>query len=461
MGPEPNEPQGPGGRAKADALPDFAVFFAACWIAVALCASPLFGVAWLTPGDFTYSAAMYYHAIMVPVLILLFLLAGRVLPLKAVGGRAYAAGAVLAIVLVGVGSIFNTSEGVSAAVAVQLAGMVITDCLGLVLLVAMGGWALGQRRSGRPAGVAFWLLFASLVAILLAAPLGHLAGWCVDFGAGSLPGLSALLGATGMTADEFQEGLVGSHSHLIVAALMSGLAAVAALYLGYRSRVAWRRRVAAVGLWLVLVSLSLATALYVVSAIAGWEPPDVYASGPNAIPLDDAFLTALEVGFLVLMVGLTGPLKDPQAERPCPIKAGVRISIFLNWISGFVAAVLTGLFIELNAGFYGGGQAPAPGALSANIYVRAHLLYPFLLLPAIFAVTLAVGCKHDRATTLRPWPRLFVWTSVLGMLLGLAGELVWFAAGWQAAFVAGMVVMVAALVAGAVSLWPRADGQGA
>ena len=40
-------------------------------------------------------------------------------------------------------------------------------------------------------------------------------------------------------------------------------------------------------------------------------------------------------------------------------------------------------------------------------------------------------------------------SGVVFLLLGLAGELVWFAAGWQAAFVAGMVVMVAALVAGA------------
>ena len=36
---------------------------------------------------------------------------------------------------------------------------------------------------------AFRLLFSSIVSILMAAPLGHLAGWCIDIGTKSVPGL--------------------------------------------------------------------------------------------------------------------------------------------------------------------------------------------------------------------------------------------------------------------------------
>jgi len=62
---------------------DFAVFVAACWIAVALILSPFFGIHWFVPGDFNYRTAMYYHGLMV----LVFGLSGTV----AQRGREYVA----------------------------------------------------------------------------------------------------------------------------------------------------------------------------------------------------------------------------------------------------------------------------------------------------------------------------------------------------------------------------------
>lgn len=440
---------------KVVAFPDFAIFFAVGWIAVALLSSPFFRVHWFAPGDFSYSGAMYYHAIMVPVLILLYLLTIKILPLHLANGRAYSGGAILSILFVGLGSVFNTSKGISVVTVAQIIGMVMTDCLGIILIVAMAKWTLVEYRKARKTGMAFWLLFSSIMAILIAAPFGHLAGWCFDIGIKSIPGSSVVLNTINIKTDDFQDGLVASHSHLIVAALLCGLAAVAAIYLQYQSRVDWRKRISGLGLWIVLISLLLATAIYVLSAIVGWEPPVLFASGPNGIPLDDTVLTALAIGFLMLMVGLSGSLKSAHTEFCYPIKAPIRISIFLNWIFGFTGAVLTGIYIELNEGFYGAGVSPAPGALSDNIFIRAHLLYPFFFLPTILAVTLAVGYKYNHTTVLRPWPRHFVQTSVFGMLLGLVGELLWFTTGRDYVFIAAIFVMGIALIAGMISLWPN------
>jgi len=448
--------KGQSNRAKAIVFSDFAIFFAVCWIVTALFSSLLFRVHWFAPGDFSYSGAMYYHGIMVPVLILLYLLTQKMIALKAVNERIYAASAILAIFLVGIGSIFNTSKGISVAVVVQIIGMVMTDCLGITLVVAMAIFALKKDGKARKTGVAFWLLFSSIMAILISAPLGHLAGWCIDIGIKSIPGSSVLLNAIKIKPDAFQDGLVASHSHLIVAALLCGLAALTAIYFQYRSRVGWKRQVTILGLGMTLIGLLLATAIYVFSVIAGWEPPTLFASGPNGIPLDDLVLTTGEIGILLLVAGLFGSPDRGNTKSFTPIKAAIRIAIFLNWVFGFVGAVLMGIYIEFNEGFYGGGVSPAPGAINDNIFIRAHLLYPFFLLPITLAVLLAVGCKYNHTTVLRPWPRLFVWGSVFGMALGLIGELLWFATRGDSLFIAGISVMCIALIAGMVSLCPYA-----
>ncbi len=443
--------------AKTVALSDVALFFAVGWIFVTLLSSPFFMVRWFTPGDFSYSSAMYYHGIMVPLLILLYLLTTKMLPLKVVDKRLYTAGAMLSILIVGIGSIFNTSKGLSAAAVVQIIGMVMTDCLGIALLSAMAIFALGKNKKSENTGTAFWLLFTSIAAILIAAPMGHLAGWCIDIGARSLPGFNTLHNATGIKPDDFQDGLVGSHSHLIVAALMSGLSAIAAIYFQYQSRVDWRKRISSLGLWITLVSLLSATGIYVFSATAGWEPPALFASGPNGIPLDDVVLTMLEIGFLILIIGLSGSFTNAGSKGFSPITANLRISIFLNWICGFMATVLPGIYIEFNEGFYGAGVSPAPGALNDNIFIRAHLLYPFLLLPVIFVVTLAVSCRYNHTMKLRTWPKLFARASIFGMVLGLAGEILWFTMKQKYILIAAIFILGIALIAGMISLWPGTD----
>jgi len=315
-------------------------------------------------------------------------------------------------------------------------------------------WAVAEGGKAGEAGMAFRLLLASLAAILIAAPLGHLAGWCFDIGTKSIPGLAALLEAANRHPNEFQEGLATSHSHLIVTALMSGLAAVAAIYLHYRSRAVWRKYISDISLWIGLVGLLLLTAIYLFSAIIGWEPPVLFASGPNGIPLDDVVLILQEIAFLVLMVGLSGSLENPSMKPFSPVQANIRISIFANWIFGFIGAVIPGIYIELHEGFYGAGEAPALGALNDNIFIRSHLLYPFFFLPMLFAVALVVGCKYDNTTALPPWPKLFSRISVFGMVLGVVSELLWFIRGWDSLFIAATFVMGAALVAGMISLWP-------
>jgi len=433
---------------------EFAIFFAGCWITIAFLSSSLLRVHWLTPGDFKFSTAMYYHAMMVPSLVLVYLLTKKILRLKILNTRFYAVIAMISILFVGIGSILNIHEGFTAATAIQIIGMIMADMLGIALLVALITLVMREYDSVRKINAAFWLLFASIFAILLAAPLGHLAGWSLDFGTASFPGVGTLLSATGINPDEFQEGLIASHSHLIAVALLFALSAIAAIFLQHPSQVAWKKRMSSAGLWMAMISLLLATAIYLLGAIVGWEPPDLFTSGPNGMPFDDFVLTIGEIGLLILMVGLSGSPAGDETDSFSPIKAKIRTAIFLNWISGFIGAVVLGIYIEFNENFYGAGSPPAPGALQDNIFIRAHLLYPFLILPIIFTFLLVLGYKYHQTNVSRPLLHVFIWTSIVAIALGLIGEFLWFFALQESAFLAGMIITGIALVIGTISLFP-------
>lgn len=436
---------------------EFAIFSAGCWIAVAFILSPLFGVHWLTRGDFKYTTAMYYHGLMVPVLVLFYLLTVKILSLKMLNRRIYAAGSILSILFVGIGSIFNFEKGLSVAAVIQITGMVITDILGIALVLALMVSAMTQNEEVKKIKAAFYLLVSSIVAILVAAPLGHLSGWAIDLGISSFPGVTALLQATGMKPGNFQDGLVSSHSHLIVAATLCGLVAIAAIRFGYQSLTGWKRRVSTSGLWMILISILLATIIYIISALFGWEPPTFFTSGPNGvngIPIDDLVLIFGETGFLVLMVGLFLAPVQVGRKYVASFKLMNRMAIFLNWIFGFLGAVVWGLYIEFNETFYGAGIPPASGALNDQVFIRAHLLYAFFLLPIIFSILFAVDFEQNQYIKSRTWLNGFSLMCIFGMTLGLIGEFLWIRTFNKGIFLASIFVMGTALIAGGVNLWP-------
>ncbi|MGC8605407.1 MAG: hypothetical protein ACP5VS_17200, partial [Desulfomonilaceae bacterium] len=435
------------------------ILVAGCWIAVALILSPFFGIHWLASGDFKYRTAMYYHGIMVPMLILVYLLAGKVLRLKVLNTWLYSTAAIFSILFVGLGSRFNFEKGLSVAALIQIAGMVMTDILGITLAVALVAFAVGQHEKERKITAAFWLLFSSLIAILFAAPLGHLSGWTIDLDIRSFPGVPRLLHVTGMKPGDFQNGLLSSHSHLIVAATLCVLVAITAMSFGYESLTGWKRRMSTCGLWMIVISILSAMIIYITSAFVGWQPPTVFASGPNSvngIPLDDLALTLGETGFLVVLIGLAVSPAYVGGQHVPSFKVMNRIAIFLNWICGFLGVVVSGIYIEFNEVFYGAGTSPAPGAINDRVFIRAHLVYAFMLLPIILSVLLAVELRQNQEGVSRPWPNVFALASLLGMALGLIGEGVWISTLNNGLFFAGIIVMTIAIIAGAISLRPGA-----
>lgn len=417
-----------------------ALVVVAAWIALALTLSLGLGVDWPAVGDFDDRTILRYHALMVPLLVMVYLLVVETLEVSGLRKPLYGGAAVVAVALAGPAGLFIRPGRLSLGTLVQVAGMTLTDILGVVLIASLVRTAF--RRKVR-ASAALWLVVGSLAAVLLAAPFGHLAGWGVDLGLASFPGVPAWARAAGMSLEGFQEGLVGSHSHLIVAATLSGLVALAAVVLGYESAQGGKKTMSRVGAVVALVGLAAAAALYVVSALVGWNPPAVFVSGlhrENGMPLDDVILVLTGVGWVLLLMGAA---TAPAGLRR-GVDSGVKAAMVLNVLFGFVAAVGVGVYIEFHETFFGGGELPAPGALHDQAYIRAHMVYAFMLLPMVLAFLLA----QRPAGRGRPWSRWCAGLALVGMTLGLLGELVWVGALHSSVFVASLYVTDAALIVG-------------
>ncbi|MFV2072034.1 MAG: hypothetical protein ACC742_05195 [Thermoanaerobaculales bacterium] len=152
---------------------------------------------------------------------------------------------------------------------------------------------------------------------------------------------------------------------------LSAAAVLLPLAAGKRASKGWLGRVTATGAAITLLASLVQVVLYQYSAWAGWEPPDLFVSGPNAIPLDDALLTVLGIGLLLLAPALL--TRKAGGLEGTPLLDGPRL-LAMAYLAFAVMMFGVGLYIERHEGFFGGGEAGAPGALKDLFYIRAHVL---------------------------------------------------------------------------------------
>jgi len=432
------------GETVTDRWVEYAVCLTGCWVTVIFIIS-LFNVRWFVPGDFSYQETMIYHGIMIPLLLLFYFTVIQYFSLKLFYKRFWIIVFVIAVFFAGIGSVFHVEESFSFAAALQVTGMVLIDILGFVLFFGIIFKVWGKDRENGPA---YLLLLFSILAVLIAAPLGHLAGFNIDLGAEFFPVINRWIHNLGITADTFQEGVVTSHSHLIVAAFLFALASMFVLFFHIQGQI--QRKIINAGLWIILLSLVCVTAVYIFSALFGWEPPDIFMSGPGGIPLDDLFLASGLTGLLVLIAGLWEMPKNLSGHS----QDGVRMVVFLCWLFLFIGTVIPGIYIELHEQFYGGGATPAPGAQYDQVFIRVHMLFSFLFLPIVLTFLLAIGYRYDKTGKSSFLPVVFIWSSVVAIVILLIGEFLWFITLNKIVFFVGFIIGGAALLSGTFSFLP-------
>jgi hypothetical protein len=358
--------------------------------------------------------------------------------------------ALAATVIAGIGAVFYLRPFFNEWLAPIPLGLIL---LGLIILADVGGATLVQLYllPGKIAGTydpsenrlgmipkwkylpswkdfrkmdsAYWLTFVTVISAFVAGVIGFVAFWLnyfvIDIGVSPhlfngyidwLGGAFAFLGAA-----------VGSHSHMMVMALILGVVAVVAKRFDVLALDGWKRGMAKVGLWVSITGVAAFTLVFVLEAFTtvfpGGVPDLLLASNPggpiqlysssasNGMAGDDTTMLWAAVGALIVMI----PLLYTKVRGTPAWKDPVRAAILGTWILSFVATPIQGFYIEFNEATLSG--APPDVVFGALQYFA--LIGITLICMALLAIDFYVESRGTR-TPLATWAMFSILLATVG-----------------------------------------------
>jgi hypothetical protein len=276
-----------------------------------------------------------------------------------------------------------------------------------------------RRRVDLVRSLPFVTALLAAVSMLIAAVMGHLAGWILEYG-----DHPAILGRyahfVGVPFATFRDNLIGSHSHEMAVASMALVVAAAVYRFGYRDATGVARALSRTGMALVAAGVVTMTAVYVAMAATSWSVPTLFqsANGTNGVAGDDVVTGVLVMGggLLALWPIVGHALASAHARLGWlfPLAAA------WAWTGVVLGVVIAGFWIELHETFFGAGSASAKGAANDAIFTWLHQDVGLFLLPALVAALLAA----DRLAAHR-YQGVIGWSAIGAVTLLLLGGGVW------------------------------------
>lgn len=400
-----------------------------------------------------YARVMFLHGLLIGMVGLMALLTCRVICLHSKHVRVWIAGGVMvATVLAAVGGIWDrTIPGSEVPMWTQIIGFFALDEILVLLMAGM----VAEWRRGLPITrtLPFVAAFFASAAMLLAALMGHLAGWIMEFG-----NFPTFLGnfahfAGFASVSDWAGALVGSHSHEMAVGAMALTIALVTQQFGHGIRRQSARVLANAGIVLVTIGTIVMAGIYITAAVSAWTPPAWFvngAGGANGIASDDVITGILVMGggLLVIAGFLAG---GTLIRRPA------RLAAAWAWVLSFATVVVAGYAIEMNEIYFGAGDPHAAGAAKDAVFTWLHQDIGLFLLPAIVLIMLASELLIDRKHL--GW---IGWTMTIGTTILFVGSMIYvfvtpvlYGSGY-AITVIGLLVVGFALL---LTLWWGAIGR--
>jgi len=217
------------------------------------------------------------------------------------------------------------------------------------------------------------------------------------------------------------EDMVGSHSHLMLPAVMAAIVALTPAVYGYAKWEKNHKTVAALGFLLMVVGLLGSIWIYVVSGVGNYSIPTLFQSpdGVNGIAMDDIITGIVAFGSaLVLIALLLQARRAKSVDGTGLLKDYLFLSLIAAWLCIFLLIPITGYYIELNQSFYS-----AAGISFDAAYTRFHQDFTFFLLPALVTTILIFETFGISGKTRRNVGRLYlvgiIVTFVFGMIYSM------------------------------------------
>ena len=276
-------------------------------------------------------------------------------------------------------------------------GFLFLDEIALSLLITLPLNAY-KRQGLENTDLSFWLLWVSLLSALIAAIMGHIAGFVISFGGSFMTGY---INSIGETVATFESNSMGSHSHDMIVAIMAGIVALFATKYGYNAMKGFKKFIVKVGLEITIFGVLAMTAVYVLSGIGNYVIPAMFSSGPglyNGLAQDDMLTGIVGLGAFIVLIGMLWAPTPTFRKFSNGIKYlmydPIGMAILLSWVFALVTIPVIGYFIEFHETYFGilGTLANAPGAISDANYMRWHQMFGFFLMPAMS--TLLIGFDY-------------------------------------------------------------------
>jgi hypothetical protein len=363
-----------------------------------------------------YWHVMYLHGLLIGMVGLAALLVCEVFECKSRHVRLWiAVGVVAATVLASIGGIYDSRvPGAEVAMWTQVAGFFALDEILAVLL-----WGLYRERPRKPfrAALPFWAAWLSAASMLVAALMGHLAGWILEFG--DHPSvISGYVRWIGVKPGDFTANLIGSHSHDMAVASMALITVLTVQQFGLPRITGRARTVTLAALsWLSLGVVAM-TIAYVAMAFSSWGPPTLFqsASGTNGVAGDDILtgMTVMLGGLVALAMTAYGRRHDMTSWLRMPL----HLASVTAWAVSFATVVVAGYAIEMNETYFGAGS-PAKGAAKDAVFTWLHQDIGLFLLPGLLLLAVAthrlIKAAHQS---------LVGWLILAGTLITAAGAMI-------------------------------------
>jgi hypothetical protein len=332
---------------------------------------------------------MFLHGLLIGIVALAALVTYRLFAMRSAHVRQWIlAGALAATVPAAVGGLWDKHiPGSEVPMWIQIVGFFALD---EILIVLLAGFALEWRRRAQHARtLPFWAAAIATASMLIAALMGHLAGWILEFG--NTPGwIDRYARYIGIDRQTWTDNLVGSHSHQMVVAVMALIVALLAQQFRSRQLGSTGRRLAQAGLVSVAGGTIAMTGVYVAAAFSSWGPPTWFSShgGTNGIASDDVItgVFVMTGGLLVIAVHALAGSHTLAALRSRPLS----LAALWTWTLSFATVAVAGYAIELDETYFGAGNPKAAGAAKDAVFTWIHQDIGLFLLPALTLLMLIV-----------------------------------------------------------------------
>ena len=314
-----------------------------------------------------------------------------------------------------IGGIFDHnipgSVGDRVATWVQILGFFALDEMLIVI-----GWAFfhdWRARTGPSRMLSYCVAWVASASMLVAAIMGHLAGWILEFG-NTPSSIGSFAHFEGETVSSLGANLITSHSHDMAVAFMVLVVAASVSFFAERSPKAQFASLRRVGLAMALIGTVAFSVMYVWAGFTSWVIPALFTdhNGANGVAADD-----LVTGFAMVggLLALGGALLS-RATRPLtPVLAAT-----WGWVLTTGLVIVTGYWIEVHETHFGAGDPSAPGAGSDAVFTWFHQDVGLFLLP-VMTVVMLVTARYVLPRHQGP----IAWTAIVGSTILFVGGMVY------------------------------------